>query len=142
MNKQALMTKAHKIAKSIVAAVGDYQVAMKIALTNAWGEMKMNAKITVTSKTGTVVELIKTATGIEGMANGVSLPGLRLEGNTLKPFGAVRVGGKAVKISIELDDTNAKRAAAMFAESSRQIDAAAAELADYDARTARIYATA
>lgn len=41
MNKRKLMIKAHKIAKSIVAIVGDYMVAMKIALKQAWGEVKM-----------------------------------------------------------------------------------------------------
>lgn len=44
MNKRNLMIKAHKIAKSIVAIVGDYMVAMKIALKQAWGE-KMNISI-------------------------------------------------------------------------------------------------
>lgn len=50
MNKQALMTKAHKIAKSIVSAVGNYMVAMKIALKQAWSEM-MNTFQTEHAKT-------------------------------------------------------------------------------------------
>lgn len=45
MNKRNLMIKAHNIAKSIVSAVGDYQVAMKIALKQAWGEIEMTKAI-------------------------------------------------------------------------------------------------
>lgn len=141
MNKQALFTTAHRIARSIASAVGNYMIAFKLALKQAWNQAKMSNEIDVVSKNGTVVTLIKTAQGIKGVTKGVELNGLRLDGNTLKPFGTVRVGGKVVKISIELDDTNAKRAAAMFAESNRQIDAAAADWADYNARTARIYTT-
>lgn len=36
MNKRSLMIEAHKIAKQIVAIVGAYMVAMKLALKQAW----------------------------------------------------------------------------------------------------------
>ena len=39
MNKRDLMIKAHKIAKATVAVVGDYMIAMKLALKKVWSEM-------------------------------------------------------------------------------------------------------
>lgn len=46
MNKQALFTNAHRIARSIAAAVGNYMVAFKLALKKAWSEIKMTIEFT------------------------------------------------------------------------------------------------
>ncbi len=46
MNKQALFTNAHRIARSIAAAVGNYMVAFKLALKQAWSEIKMTIEFT------------------------------------------------------------------------------------------------
>lgn len=60
MNKRNLMTQAHKIAKSIVAAVGDYMIAMKIALKKTWGEAIMKNTQTVEYTVPAGVELTVT----------------------------------------------------------------------------------
>lgn len=55
--KHNLMIQAHRIAKSIVKVVGDYMVAMKIALKQAWEMVSMNivSEVALKTKQGNIV---------------------------------------------------------------------------------------
>jgi hypothetical protein len=97
--------------------------------------------LTVTSKSGTEFTLTQTATGIDGSAKGFNLGSMRLDSATIAAQFASNIGGKMAKISAELDAHNSKLAAELFAESDRMIDDRAADLDDYNARSARIRAT-
>lgn len=44
MSKKQIMKQAHKIAKKIVKAVGNYMVALKLALKKIWAMAKAGRK--------------------------------------------------------------------------------------------------
>jgi hypothetical protein len=56
MNKQALFTNAHRIARSIAAAVGNYMVAFKLALKQAWSDLKMTVTFGIAQNNTRFVE--------------------------------------------------------------------------------------
>lgn len=45
MKKKTIMIEAHKIARKTVQAVGDYMVALKLALKQIWAKVKAGEKI-------------------------------------------------------------------------------------------------
>jgi len=62
--KRNLMVQAHKIAKSIVAIVGDYMVAMKIALKQAWERANMKTLRVIDHKLGKIVVTMDSQGGV------------------------------------------------------------------------------
>lgn len=56
MNKQALFTNAHRIARSIAAAVGNYMVAFKLALKQAWSDLRMTVTFGIAQNNTRFVE--------------------------------------------------------------------------------------
>ncbi|WP_339119180.1 hypothetical protein [Halomonas sp. BMC6] len=56
MNKQALFNNAHRIARRIAAAVGNYMVAFKLALKQAWSDLKMTVTFGIAQNNTRYVE--------------------------------------------------------------------------------------